>query len=63
MWERLRLAALALVGLVGLVAEGGVPITLAVDLFESKVESVMQYGRWLWALIPGAQQALDEAYE
>ena len=63
MWERLRLAALALVGLVGLVAQGGVPITLAVDLFESKVESVMQYGRWLWALIPGAQQALDEAYE
>ena len=38
------------------------PLCAVVDLFESLVEGVMRFGRWLWALSPDACSVLDDLY-
>ena len=49
--------------LVALVSARAVPLSFAVELFESKVDSVLNVGRWLYVLVPTAKSALDEALE
>ena len=39
-----------------------IPLAIAVILFNLKVESVLRFGRWLWALPPAVQELLDLAY-
>ena len=43
-------ASCACAPLVGLVTSGAIPITLAMEIFEVKVDSVLRFGRWLYAL-------------
>lgn len=49
--------------LIALVSAKAVPLSFAVELFEAKVDSVLNVGRWLYVLVPAAQSALDEALE
>jgi hypothetical protein len=45
--------------LAGLVASSSLPLAFAVELFESKVEGAMRYGRWLLATAEGAEDILE----
>ena len=36
---------------------------MALELFDSKVEGSMRYGRWLLVLAEGAESMLNECYE
>ena len=49
--------------LTGLVQARALPLSLALQLFVSKVDSLLSHGRWLDAVIPGSQDLLDEVYE
>ncbi len=40
-----------------------VPLALAVDKFESKVEGCMRFGRWLLVFAIGAEEQLSKCYE
>ena len=40
-----------------------IPLTHAVALFESKVDSVLNLGRWLHILAPQASKLLDDALD
>lgn len=56
-------ASAACAPLIGLVAASAVPLTVAMEIFELKVESVLRVGRWLYALACGAQARLNELFE
>ena len=49
--------------LVALVTARAVPLTLAMGIFEAKVESILNCNRWLFATAPGASQTLDDTLE
>jgi len=49
--------------LAGMVASHTVPLMIAVQLFESKVEGTMRFGRWLILLCENAELLLNAAYE
>jgi len=49
--------------LAGLIACRVVPLALALQLFESKVDGAMRFGLWLLAISEGAEQRLDLCYE
>ena len=49
--------------LVGLVESRAIPLPLAVELFEAKVDARVQPGRWLFALTDGVCALLDEQYD
>ena len=63
----LRSRCAGLVGTVaspaGLVSCGLLPLALAVDLFESKVDGAVRFGRWLLVTKAGAEQLLGTVYE
>ena len=63
MRERIRLANASFRILETLVSGAAVPLHLAMQLFELKVDAVLDHGRWLWVLAEGAEQTLDETYE
>ena len=50
-----------MVPLCGLIDAGAIPLHYAILLFDSKVDSILDFGRWLTALSPGAAVLLDEA--
>ena len=52
----------AVKALAALVSARAVPLTNATLLFESKVDGVVNFGRWLWTLSPGAQDHMDHAF-
>ena len=35
---------------------------MALELFESKVESALRFSRWLWAINPEARDMLDKSF-
>jgi hypothetical protein len=47
----------------GLSEAGALPLPLAVVAFEAKVDSQLQYARWLHVLVEGAEELLDSAFE
>lgn len=49
--------------LAGLVLSRTIPLALGLELFESKVEGFMRFGRWLLVLCPNAESLLNAAYE
>jgi hypothetical protein len=57
----LHAAGAVLATLAGLVAARAIPLHLAVRLFEGKVDSILEYSRWLCATSHGAMQRYDEA--
>jgi hypothetical protein len=61
--EAVGRASAACAPLIGLVCSAAVPITLAMEIFEVKVESVLRCNRWLYALSPYAETCLDELFE
>ena len=60
---RLAAAETHLSMLSGLVQSCSVPISLAVVLFDSKIDGSVAYGRWLWGVYPECAEALDRSYE
>ena len=46
----------------GLVASASLQLAFAVELFESKVDGAMRYGRWLLATADGAEDAMESAF-
>ncbi|CAK0815216.1 unnamed protein product [Prorocentrum cordatum] len=61
--SRLALAGAACTSVVGLIALGQLPLSVALEAFHAKVDSTLCFSRWLWCIAPGALHALDEAYE
>jgi len=61
--EAIALADHAMAPLSGLCSSGAIPLTLALELFESKVDGVLNKGRWLYTLAPMAKPRLDNALE
>ena len=47
----------------GLSEAGALPLPLAVVAFEAKVDSQLQYARWLHVLVEGAEELLDSVFE
>ena len=60
---RLHLADAGVASIAGLLAGRIIPITLAMQTFVLKVDSLLYLGRWLWACTPGAQGLLEERYQ
>ena len=48
--------------LASLVASGALPLPVAAEVFEAKVDSYMAYGRWLFACEPEAEDSLNRKY-
>ena len=46
--------------LVGLVNSRTLPITVAVELFDLKIDSLLAYNRWLWITCESAAGLLDQ---
>ncbi|CAE8601069.1 unnamed protein product [Polarella glacialis] len=46
-----------------MVQAGQLPLAVALDLFEAKVEGSVRFARWLLVIAPNAQRAYNEAYE
>ena len=60
--SRYRLASKNFASVMGLVPQRAIPVNLAIHLFETKVDSVMAFGCWLYVCSKGAEQRLDEIY-
>ena len=60
--ERLSVARAAFSDLPGLVAAKALPLAVALEMFEAKVEGTLAFGRWCFALAPDALTALDDVY-
>ena len=63
MHAKIHSASREFASLCGLVAARSVPLSLALELFTLKVESLLVLGRWLWATEEGAPTALDTCME
>ncbi|CAK0880182.1 unnamed protein product [Prorocentrum cordatum] len=61
--QRLAAAGAQCASLAGLVANGGVPLAVAMATFEMVIEGSFRFGRWLLAVAPGASEVLNAAYE
>ena len=59
---RLAVASAAVAQLAGLATMHAVPWLAVLQLFEAKVDSLMDLGRWLVIMVPDAEAILDEAY-
>ena len=57
--QKIACATAAVATLAVLVAGRMIPLALALDLFESKVEGSMRFGLWLLALVDGAEDMLN----
>lgn len=53
-------ASSACAPLISLVAASAIPISVAMNIFELKVDSVLRFGRWLFATCHAAEACLDE---
>jgi hypothetical protein len=60
---RLQAAGGTVSKLAGMVQAGQLPLAVALDLFEAKVEGSVRFARWLLVIAPNAQRAYNEAYE
>ena len=49
--------------LAGMVACQSLPLAMAVDMFESRVDGSLRFGRWLLVTADGARELLDRAFE
>jgi len=58
-----RSASAEFSSLCGLVGSGSLPLSLAIDMFEVKMEGIMWVGRWLFIIEDEAQEILDSCYE
>jgi hypothetical protein len=59
----LRCAMGKFVSIAGLCTSGILPICYILQIFESCVEGVMRFGRWLYATAEGAEERLDSTYQ
>ena len=57
--QRTHVAAVALSQLAGFAASSAIPWLLVAELFESKVDSILDFGRWLFILAPEAAAILN----
>ncbi len=60
---RIKALEVRVADLASLVADGSLPLCMAADMFESKVDGAMRPCRWLYAIAWQAQSLLDSAYE
>ena len=63
MEAKLQAASSVLGQLAGLVVCRALPIALAIQVFESKVDSMLVLSRWLWITLPDAKERLNRCYE
>ena len=61
--QRLGFACAELAQLAGFAASGSLPWLRICELFDTKVDSILDFGRWLFIMVPGAQELLDEFYD
>ena len=61
--SRLQHCGVVVSQLAGLVSLGVVTWPALCELFESKVDSLLDLGRWLFIMVEGAEQIVCEAYE
>lgn len=61
--KRLGSASANFAELVGLVGLPGLPLPVALSMFEAKVVGALSHGRWLEALVPEAEALLDAQFE
>ena len=59
LFDRISCARSAFAELPGLAACKALPLSVALELFEAKVDGVLDFGRWLFLLVPGASRVLD----
>ena len=57
--KAINAATRAFGNLCGLVSSGAVPLPIALRMFHSKVDSILDFGRWLFVFSPGAKERLD----
>ena len=60
---RLQQCGAAVSQLAGLVHTGAVSWVALCELFESKVDSLMEMGRWLFVMVPDAESLVNSAYD
>jgi len=61
--QRMQVATAALSQLAGFAASYALPWELVGELFETKVDSLLEFCRWLFILAPGAEQVINGYYE
>ena len=60
--SRLQYCSVAVSQLAGLSRMGAISWPSLCELFESKVDSLLDMGRWLFIVVPGSVSLIDEAY-
>lgn len=60
--QRVQVASVAVSQLAGFASSSALPWFLVCVLFESKVDGILAFGRWLFILCPDAPAILDECY-
>ena len=60
--QRLALGSSMVAQLAGLTCMGAIPWLAVCTLFWSKVDSILDMGRWLFIMVPNAQEIIDESY-
>ena len=60
--QRVQVASVAVSQLAGFASSSALPWFLVCELFESKVDGILAFGRWLFILCPDAPAILDECY-
>ena len=61
--SRLHAASSAMAQLAGMVSSAMLPWYVACELFETKVDSLLASGRWLFCLVTDAEPLINEHYE
>ena len=57
--ERLSIACNAFATLPSLLASRAIPLTVALDLFDSKVDNLLAFGRWIFCMVPDAKLRIN----
>ena len=60
--SRLAAASTNLAQIAGLAAMHAVPWLAALKIFEAKVDSILEMGRWVFVMVPDAEELLEVAY-
>jgi hypothetical protein len=60
--QRLQFASAELAQLAGFASSRSMPWLIVCELFETKIDSILDFGRWLFALVPGARTLIDDFY-
>ena len=61
--SRLQVAQRMLAQLAGLASLCALPWLAVCELFETKVDSILDMGRWIFIMVPNAAELLDRAYD